>query len=88
MTRLGKHRGVEEEIELEPIRKLRARRRGRSAWHPGRFTPDRHQVFIVQEAGRTSGPIWTGAEKFAPTRIRFPDRPARNMDYAVRAAHH
>ena len=27
MTRLGRHRGVEEEIELETIRKLNARRR-------------------------------------------------------------
>jgi len=29
-------------------------------------------------AALTPGPVWTGAENLAPTRIRYPDRPARN----------
>ena len=32
-------------------------------------------VPIVREAGWAVGPVWTGAENFAPTGIRFPDRP-------------
>ena len=33
---------------------------------------------IIQEAGWTSGPVWTGAENLAPppTGTRSPDRPA------------
>ena len=33
-------------------------------------------VPIVQEAGWTPGPVWTGAENLAPTGIRSPNRPA------------
>jgi hypothetical protein len=40
------------------------------------FTPWKNPVPIVQEAGWTPGPVWTSAEKLAPTGIRFPDRPA------------
>ena len=36
-------------------------------------------VSIVQEAGWTPGPVWTGAENLAPTGTRFPDRPARSQ---------
>jgi hypothetical protein len=36
-------------------------------------------VPIVQEAGWAPGPVWTSAENLAPTRIRSPDRPARNQ---------
>jgi hypothetical protein len=35
-------------------------------------------VPIVQEAGWTPGPAWTGAVNLAPTGIRFPDGPARS----------
>ena len=42
------------------------------------FTPGKHPVPIVQEAGWAPGPVWTGAENFAPTGIRSPDRLARN----------
>ena len=34
---------------------------------PGRFTPWKDQVFIVQEAGWVPGPVWTGAENLSPT---------------------
>ena len=39
---------------------------GRSTPRPGRFTPGKDPVPIVQEAGRASGPVWTGAENLAP----------------------
>jgi len=40
------------------------------------FTPGKDPV---QEAGWAPGPVWTGAENLAPTRIRSPDRPARSQ---------
>jgi len=43
------------------------------------FTPGKDPVPIVQEAGWARGPVWTGAEKVAPTGIRSPDRPARSQ---------
>ena len=51
---------------------------GWSAPLPGRFTPGKDPVPIVQEAGWAPGPVWTGAENLAPTGIRSPDRPARS----------
>ena len=51
---------------------------GWSAPRPGRFTPGKDPVTIVQEAGWAPGPVWTGAENLASTGIRSPDRPARN----------
>ena len=51
---------------------------GRSAPRPGRFTPGKDSVPIVQEAGWAPGPVWTGAENLAPTGFRSPDRPARS----------
>jgi len=41
--------------------------------------PWKDLVPIVQEAGWASGPVWTGAENLAPTRIRSPNRPARRQ---------
>jgi hypothetical protein len=38
---------------------------------------DRDTLAMVQKAGWTTGPVWTGAENLDPTRIRFPDHPAR-----------
>jgi hypothetical protein len=43
------------------------------------FTPEKDPVPIVQKAGWAPGPVWTGAEKLAPTEIRSSDRPARSQ---------
>jgi hypothetical protein len=43
------------------------------------FTPGKDLVPIVQEAGWTPGPVWTGVENLAPTGIRSPDRPAHSQ---------
>ena len=40
--------------------------------------PGKDPVPIAQEAGWGQGPVWTGVENFAPTRIRSPDRPAHS----------
>jgi len=37
------------------------------------FAPRKDPVPIVQEVGRAPGPVWTGAENFAPTGIQTPD---------------
>ena len=50
---------------------------GWSASCPGRFTPGKDPVPIVQEAGWAPGPVWTGVENFTLIGIRFPDRPSR-----------
>jgi hypothetical protein len=34
--------------------------------HPGRFTPGKDAVPIVEEAGWAPGPVWMGAENLAP----------------------
>jgi hypothetical protein len=49
-----------------------------SATRPGRFTPRRDPVPIVQEAGWAPGPVWTCAKNLAPTGIRSPECPARS----------
>ena len=51
---------------------------GWSVPHPGRFTPRKDLVPIVQKAGWAPGLVWTGAENFASSGIRFLDRPARS----------
>jgi hypothetical protein len=53
-----------------------ARRGGWPAPRPGRFTPGKDPVPIVQEAGWAPGQVWTCAKSLAPTEIRSPDRPA------------
>jgi hypothetical protein len=55
------------------------RRGGWSAPRPGRFTPGKDPVPIVQEAEWAPGPGWTFAKNLAPTGIRSPDRPARSQ---------
>ena len=46
---------------------------------PAALPPGKDQIPIVQEAGWTPGPIWTGAENLAPPPgIQSPDRPARS----------
>jgi hypothetical protein len=53
------------------------------------FTPGKDPVPIVQEVGWAPGPVWTGAENLAPTRIRSPDRPARSKSpYRLRYPAH
>jgi len=44
---------------------------------PGRFALGKDPVPIVQEAGWTPQPVWTGAENVNPTVIRSPDHPTR-----------
>jgi hypothetical protein len=52
------------------------------------FTPGKDPVFIVQ-AGWAPGLVWTGAEYFVPTRIRYPGHPARSQSlYQLRYPAH
>ena len=51
---------------------------GWSSPRPGRFTPAKDPVRIVQEAGWAPGLVWMGVENLAPTRIRSPDCPGRS----------
>ena len=51
---------------------------GWSTPRPGRFTPWKDPVPVVQEARWAPGPAWTGAESLAVTGIRSPGRPARS----------
>ena len=53
--------------------------KGCSTPRPGRFTPGKEKVPIVQEAGWAPGPCWTGTENLASTGIRSPDRPAHSQ---------
>ena len=46
---------------------------------PRRLYPRKYPVPVVMEAGWISGLVCTGAENFAPTGIRSPDRPARSQ---------
>ena len=43
------------------------------------YTPGKDPVPILQEAGWTPRPVWTGAENLAPHRDSIPDRPARSQ---------
>ena len=53
------------------------------------FTSGKDPVPIVQEAGWTPGPVWTGTENLASTRIRSPDNPARSQSlYRLRYLAH
>ena len=53
------------------------------------FTSGKDPVPIVQEAGWSPRPVWTGAENLAPTGIRSPDRPARSQSlYRLRYPAH
>ena len=45
---------------------------------PAALPPEKDPVSVVQEAGWTPGPVWTGAENLAPKGTRSPDRPARS----------
>ena len=52
---------------------------GVSVKPPPLFTPGNDLVPIVQEAGWSRGPVWTGVENLVLTGIRSPDRPARSQ---------
>jgi hypothetical protein len=54
-------------------------RGGWSAPRPGRFSPGKDPVPIVQEAGWAPGPVWTCAKNLTRTGNRSPDRPARSQ---------
>jgi hypothetical protein len=43
------------------------------------LTSGKDPIPIVQEAGWSSGPVWTGAEDLTTTEIRCPDLPARRL---------
>ena len=45
---------------------------GWSTPSPGRFTPQKVPVLIVQEAGWASGPVWTDVENLASHRDSIP----------------
>jgi len=44
----------------------------------GRFTPVKDSVPILRDAAWAPGSVWTEAKYFAPTGIRYPDRPSRS----------
>jgi hypothetical protein len=52
---------------------LGTRRGGWSAPRPGRFTPGKDPVPILQEAKWAPGPVWTCAKNLAPTWIWSPE---------------
>jgi len=72
------HEGPEREYRYNYFFNLDARWGGWSTPRPGRFTPGKDPVPIVNEAGWASEPVWTGAENVAPASIRSPDRTARS----------
>ena len=51
---------------------------GWSTPRPGRFTPGKNPVPIVQEAGWAPGPVWMGAENLTSTGIQSLDHPAHS----------
>jgi hypothetical protein len=51
---------------------------GVSVTSPPLFTPGKDPLLILQEAGWTLGPVWTGTENLFPTAIRSPDPPAHS----------
>ena len=62
---------------------------GRQRHAPAALLPEKEPVPIVQEAGWDPGPVWTGAENFAPTETRSSDRPARSQSlYRLRYRAH
>ena len=60
---------------------------GWSTPSPGRFTPGKDPVPIVQEAGWAPGPVWTCAENLAPPGLdpaTVQPVASRYTDYATR----
>ena len=54
-------------VQLFSFLNLCARWGGCSTPRPGRFTPEKDPVPIVQEGGCAPGPVWTGALNLAPS---------------------
>jgi hypothetical protein len=77
ITGIEGQRGAE--VQLSYFVTSALERGGLSASRPGRFTPGKDPVPIVQEAGWTPGPVWTCSKNLTPTGIRSPDRPARSQ---------
>jgi hypothetical protein len=46
---------------------------------PGRFTPGKEPVPIVQEAGCAPGPVWMSVKNLSLTGNRSPDHPTRSQ---------
>jgi hypothetical protein len=44
----------------------------------GCFTTEKEPITIIQEADCVAGKLWSGAESFHFSGIRFPDLPARS----------
>ena len=57
---------------------------GGSAPSPGRFTPGKDPVPILQESGWVPGPVWTGAENLDPRTVQ--PVASRYTDCAIPAA--
>ena len=45
---------------------------------PAALPPGKTRYPSYRRLSGALGPVWAGAENFAPTRIRSPDRPARS----------
>jgi hypothetical protein len=70
------HQGPRGAVELYSFLTSALEGGGWSSPRPGRVTPGKDPVPIVQEAGWATGPVWTCMKNLAPTGIRSPDRPA------------
>jgi len=58
---------------------------------PGRFTPGKEPVPIVQEARWAPGPVWTDTENLAPPGVdprTVQPVASRYTDYATRPTHY
>jgi hypothetical protein len=80
-TLFTNHEGPQGEKGYSPtlFLDLGTRRGEGSASGPGRFTPGKDPVPIVQESGWAPGSVWTGSENLATAGIRSPDRPSRSQ---------
>jgi len=79
------HEGPEREKKYSSILSLTSTVDGCSQHNAAGICPEKDPVPIVQEAGWTTGPCWTGTENLAVTRFRFADRPARGeLPYRLR----
>jgi hypothetical protein len=74
------HDGPEEEYRYTSTLSLTLALHG-GGWsrpRPGRFTPEKGSVPIVQQVWWAPDSVWTGAENLVPTGIRSPDFSARS----------
>jgi hypothetical protein len=65
---------LKEKIQLQPFRNTAVEGGGWRSPRPGRFTPGKYPLSIVQVTGWALGPVFTGTENLASTGIRSPDR--------------